>query len=316
MAVYLCLGDPHASDRPPSSCTASYLGDILDLLRASVRIAVDRKCAGAVWAGDIFHSKVPGRTSHRTVQRLIEVGQSYPCPWFIVPGNHDLQGDNLDSVTDTQPLGVLFRSGAIRLEGWAEDHPLYGVPWQQDWERNLGGALEGFWSREIPRPFNELVIAHAPLYPPGQELPYENVPASLWATAMGNHGCVYYGHVHEAHGVFETGGVRFCNNGAISRGSLHEHNLLREVAVTLWDSETGSFERVPLPQKPASEVFRLAEAQREKASSRTLDDFLASIGSSDIAVLSIESILDHVSTMDLDPGDRILIEELIRGAQG
>ena len=75
---------------------------------------------------------------------------------------------------------------------------------------------------------------------------------------MGGAGSVFYGHVHEPHGVYEAGGVTFCNNGALSRGSLHEYNLTRQVGCTLWDSETGEFEFVPLDAKPASEVFRLA----------------------------------------------------------
>lgn len=337
MSLYLLLSDLHLADRPPSSCTDAYLDDLFDLLEQTTRIAAQRRVTAVVWAGDIFHIKAPSRTSHRLVQRTIRMLRSYPVQPYIVPGNHDITHDRLDSIEQTQPLGVLFESGAVKpLIGWADydgppGHlPLFGVPWQQEWsEEAVDEALSSY--REVARswqalpaaergtvPVNHLVVAHAPLYPPGKELTYEFFPAERWAEAMDMKGYVFYGHVHEPHGAYgfydADGGITFCNNGALSRGSLHEYNLTRQVGCTLWDSQTGQFEFVPLDAKPASEVFRLQEKQQVTDMQGRLDDFLRDVGSTTLEAVSVESVIEHIRTLGLGPDAENLATELLMEA--
>jgi DNA repair exonuclease SbcCD nuclease subunit len=336
MSLYLLLSDLHLSDKPPSSCTDSYTDDLFGLLEQTAKIARRRKVAAVCWAGDVFHIKTPSRTSHELVNRTKDLIDAYPCPVFIVPGNHDIRHDRLDSI-DSQPLGALFRRHALRLEGWAgydadTEYALYGVPWLQgygDWaaydgddphppiELNLAEALrgyrQGYWTGTTRR--RMLVVAHAPLYPPGQELQYEYFPAQRWAEAMGGGpGYVFYGHVHPWHGVYEAGGVTFCNHGALSRGSLHESELTREVGCTIWDDETGEFEFVPLDARPASEVFRLTEKQQVTDMQGRLDEFLASVGETTLEAVSVESVIAHIRTLGLGRDAEDLAAELITEA--
>lgn len=310
MAVYLLLGDIHLSDRAPSSCTATYLDDLFELLIQTAELATQLNAAGVIWAGDIFDKKVPGQTSHRTVRKLLGVVGVHPCPVYVVPGNHDLSHDRFTSIWENQPLGVVIASGAVRLlNGWVPGDrgspivPLYGVPWLQRFDdQTVSDALHDWRDRlKLPRnpidlaslpPF--LVVAHAPLYPPGQELPYEHYYTTAWAKAMGNHGSVFYGHVHDPHGIYEVDRVTFCNPGALSRGSLHEHNLTRPVQVAAWDSTTGEFTLHTLRHKPADEVFRLTEVQEEKQARINLDQFLSSVGRTTLDVMSIEAVLAHL----------------------
>ncbi len=335
----LCLADIHATERPPSSCTDTYWPDLLDLLMQTCTIAHERQVRAVVWAGDVFHHKAPSRTSHRLVQSLIEVIKGYPCPVYIVPGNHDMQNDRIESVNVTQPLGVLYEAGARLLSGWEGDNnlgdelPLFGVPWLQEYgayteesDHAVGKALERYADWEDRE--HCLVVAHAPLYPPDQELEYEYFPASRWAEAMGWKGSCFYGHVHEPHGVWklagtredehaivsEVGKVTFCNNGALSRGSLHEYNLKREVGCTIWWSNTGVFEFVPLDARPASEVFRLEQRDQAVTSKVKLDEFLADIGSTKLEVLSVESVLEHIRSLGLGSEVVAKAEELLAQA--
>jgi DNA repair exonuclease SbcCD nuclease subunit len=46
----------------------------------------------------VFHIKTPTRNSHALVQRTGEVLTSAGLPVLIVPGNHDLSNDRLDSL--------------------------------------------------------------------------------------------------------------------------------------------------------------------------------------------------------------------------
>lgn len=305
MTTILLVGDIHLSDTPPSSRNDDYNDELFDLLQQTVTTAEDHPVNAVVWAGDVFHHKRPIRTSHRTLQRLCDIVNDYPVPLYIVPGNHDMHGNRFDSIFETQPLGVLFKAGANLLHGWSENLPIYGVPWLAEFtDMNVKQALEGYAVSEPA-----LVVAHAPLYPPGKELPYEFYPAASWASAMGWRGSCYYGHVHEPHGTYVVAGVTFANAGSLSRGSLHEYNLERSINVTLW--EDGSFTFVPLRHRPASEIFKIAEATEKESKQVFLDEFLAQIGTASIEITSIESVLDHVRTLDLAPSVVSLIKELL-----
>jgi predicted phosphodiesterase len=346
---FLLLSDVHLSDRPPSSCTESYTDDLFDLLDQALTVAAVKGCTAMVLAGDTFHQKAPSRVSHRLVHRMctfIEVCtlQSGPSV-LILAGNHDIANDRLESVWQTQPLGMLYRAGARELNGWDEDLPIYGVPWLQgygnyreqcaegdcpDIVNNVNQALaeyrrqvfEAGTGSEYP-----LVVAHAPLYPEGKELTYEYFPAEAWAEAMGGsrgRHRVFYGHVHEPHGVYGWYGadpehgdydVKFCNNGALSRGSLHEYNLTRQVGVTIYDTQTAEFEFVPLNAKPADQVFRLQEKQQATDLQGRLDDFLAGVGGTSLEVMSTESVIAHIRSLDIPREVADLAAELIEEAQ-
>jgi exonuclease SbcD len=332
MARYLCVNDIHARKRPPSSCTDSYWPDLLDLLDQCVEVARSREVSAMVLAGDIFDHKAPSRTDHAVVRGLKErLIWPAPCPVLAVVGNHDMQNDRIESVTETQPLGVLEGPGGLQLlEGWAGVGPLYGVPWQQQWSgQRVHEVLAGY--REVVRswqalpaiergtvPVRHLVVTHAPIYPPGQEPHYEGAeftPASWWAEAMGNEGYLLYGHIHEPHGVWQHEGVTFCNYGALSRGSLDEYNLHREVGCALWDSITGEFEFVPLKARPAEEVFRLRQREEARASRQRLDGFLSGVEAVTFGLLSVESVIAHIREAGHPASVVSLAEELLM-AQG
>lgn len=309
------VGDIHISDKPPTNCTESYNDDLFEMLTEVGDIAGRRQLSAVVLAGDVFHIKRPDRTSHRTVQRLIDVLQAYPCPVYMVIGNHDIQQDRLDSVFETQPFGVLLQAGMRLLSGWDFELPVYGVSWQQDWH----DAEEAFkeWGGGAPHD-QALIVTHAPLYPPGQENPFENVPASVVAGWAGKKGYLYYGHVHDYHGVFETDGVVFCNQGSLSRGSLHESDLTRKPAITIWHSDRSgpeAFERVELKAaKPAEEVFRLVEHAERVDYRERLDAFLASVASTKVDATSVESVISHVRSLELGRAETDLAVEVLEQA--
>lgn len=309
----ILVGDIHLSDRPPASCTDSYTDDILDMLSYVARLEKATKADAVVWAGDVFHHKQPSRTSHATVLKLMKVAQEFQRPPLVVTGNHDITSDRLDSL-EKQPLGVLYESGVLQeLDGWHEALPLCGVPWQQRW-LSPGTIEEAFseW-RKRPEyypptiedrsrlPLHGLVVTHAPIYPPtvADNVLFELLPLPEVSAAMGNVGSLYYGHIHEPHSSFEVDGVTYANMGAISRGSLHEYNLARKIQVAIWTPEHG-FVAVDIPHKPASEVFRLAEAQEKKEEKMSLDSFLSEVSSATLDISSTGSIIDHVRRMDIE----------------
>lgn len=312
---YVLINDIHLSDRAPASCTDTYLDDLFDLLEQAADLAA-AEYGSIILAGDIFHHKVPGRTSHATVMRLINWARASLAPVYAVLGNHDLSHDRVSSLYESQPLGVVIASGAIEeLDGWmGNGEPVYGVPWQMTFDdTNVSEAFANY--RESEYYEHHLVVTHAPLYPPGKELKFEFYPTTSWAQAMGGRGTVHYGHVHEPHGIYEVDGVTFSNSGALSRGSLHEHNLVREVKVAVWDSNTGLIEHVALRAKPAEEVFRLTQAQEKKAKTLDLRNFLSSVESTRLDITSSASVLAHLREADHDADLVNIIEKLLTEAE-
>lgn len=302
MTRIICVGDIHVRDTSPSSRREGYREDIIKKLEYIADLEKKIKADAVIWAGDVFHFPTPSRTSHATVLRMLEVVEKFNNV-YVVPGNHDILNDRLDSISEKQPLGVLIHGGLKILDGWDEDLPIFGVPWQQDWIINESApsrAFEAFrrgaeGGRDLS---HSLAVTHAPIYPPAEQQStiFELLPTAgenSVAAAMGGKGSLYYGHIHEDHGVFEDGGVTYCNVGALSRGSLHEYNLEREIQVAIWDSEKGFIPHV-IPHKPASELFLLEEHVEAVAERKNLDAFLEDVGSSQIAISSVESVQQHV----------------------
>ena len=136
MSNYLLINDCHLTNESshPGSCTASYTDDLFDLLYQASGIAYELNCAAMIQLGDLFHIKTPGRNSHALIQRTLRWAKLAPCPLYVVPGNHDLLHDRLESLNEGQPLGVLFDSGIVKMaSGYLDNLPVYGVPWQEYW---------------------------------------------------------------------------------------------------------------------------------------------------------------------------------------
>lgn len=300
----LCIGDIHLMDKPPRYAADSYLEDILDILGFTAQLEVALNCDAVVWAGDVFHHKQPARSSHRLVLKAIEAVKKYKNLW-IVTGNHDISNDRLETVATQQPLGVLFEAGAHELDGWHPSLPLYGVPWQQRWLEPGTAALAFESWREDAKQLvdrtnsSSLAVTHAPIYPPAEarDVKFELVDTSELAAAMGNEGSLYYGHIHEDHGIYEVDGVTFANMGAISRGSLTEYNKNRKIKAALWTPEHGFLE-LDLPHKPAEEVLLIDEGTQAKEDRVSLEGFLEDVGSTRLDISSTAGVIDHIKTLD------------------
>ncbi len=328
MAKYLIINDVHLTNdnSHPASCTASYTDDLFDLLYQANELAKDFACLGIIQLGDLFHIKAPGRNSHALIQRTIKWAGSAPCPVWVVPGNHDLSNDRLESLDEGQPLGVLYDSGKVlradktlvHPRGLNNFQPIYGVPWQMYWDAEhsvadqaVKTALKDF----VPSDSPQLIVTHAPFFPPGANPAYEHYSTEKFSNYVNPDGKsnvqVIYGHIHDWHGEYVVNGVRFANYGALSRGSLTESNLTRPVGVTIWDSITGRFEFVELNSRPASEVFRVKEIEEVRTTQLKLDEFLQSVGQTSIEITTVESVMDKVRALKLGKDFERVVEELL-----
>lgn len=303
----LCIGDVHLSDTPPSIRTDSYTDDVLDKLAFCVNLAQAQGCQLIIQAGDMFHIKTPSRNSHSLVQRTAHVLTSAQIPVLIVPGNHDMTHDRLDSLRK-QPLGTLAKvSGIDLLIGPHPEWPVFGIPFLQDWAE-LPKWMDAF--KKSGKPF---LATHAPIFPKGEDPIYDYISAPDWASLMGGSGFCLYGHIHDIHGVYNEGGVTFCNQGAISRGSLHEKTLNRDLSVSIWDSETGDFTVHPISFKPPEAVFRLVEKSGGDFREAMVQDFVSKAGSTTLVGINMEEVISYAHSQELSVPARELVTSLIEG---
>lgn len=314
MTRALIINDVHLNDKGFSSMKPGYNDDMFGLLYQCHEVAKKIGVDCTIQAGDMFDVKAPPKTSHATVAKVIEWGKSSPVPLYGVAGNHDLKWQRLDSLWEGQPLGTVFRSGAMTyLEGWHEYLPVYIVHFQQDWytdkaEETIDKVFEDYRKGYKG---NSLVVTHVATFPPDDEPMYDHVKAEWLADKMGNKGALCYGDIHNSHGVYDVNGVRFCNFGALSRGSYTEDNLNREVGVTIWDSEDNSFEFIPLDYKPSSEIFLVEEMEQKKAFRRSNSNFLSSIEGAKVETTSTDKILNIMRERSYDKDTIALAEELL-----
>jgi DNA repair exonuclease SbcCD nuclease subunit len=174
----LIIADAHLADRPPSIRTETYADDLFAKLVFTVDVAREQRVDAVVYAGDVFHVKAPTRTSHALVQRMARLIKDYGTEVFIVPGNHDMTNDRLESLSK-QPLGVLFEAGARMLVGGGIVDQLFGIPWLGDWTAELPSYMQEWQVSDAP-----LLVTHAPLVQPGDQRPYEIIDAYDWARSM------------------------------------------------------------------------------------------------------------------------------------
>lgn len=297
----LIIGDVHLADRPPSLRKEGYAEDILAKLAFCITTANELKVDNVIQLGDIFHIKAPSRTSHRLVQQTVDVFQKSNSPVLLVVGNHDLTNDSLKSL-DGQPLGTLAKASGIELLlGPHPDFDVTGVPYLDD-----PNSLTGYWTTEE----RTLVCSHVSLFPVGDVPPYSYISASDYAAIVAPAGtkAVAYGHIHIPHGVYQESDIWFCNNGAISRGSLHAETINRDIKVTLYDSDKlpgNPFTPIAVPFKSPEDVF-YTDLANHRANSPITDDFFLSMQNVSLSSVTHESILSTASPLLTVPQQRIL----------
>lgn len=342
----LFFGDLHLADKPPAGRVDDYAQTILDKIAAIAHLCREHQVQYALGAGDIFHVKQPSRVSHALVQRAIEVFKAFPCPVLVVPGNHDLGPDGLQSLP-RQPLGTLEKAGTIRIlreiNLFCEEGTLEPKFWlvPRPYNANAEGAQDGetdpsYYSltpeekeriTADPRPV--IGLAHASILGPGDSRPYpcvnfEKIP-EFWLYDL-----FVSGHLHECLGVIPVEAVVephksgdplnmtiFANPGSIARTQRNLSNYSRtvEVLIATVTKDGLKVQEVPLPGVlPALEVFGKREpVDSPDAPSDEIAKFVQTLGEGLRAdTLSIPELL---AEFDIEPEVKAEVQRLLEEAE-
>lgn len=119
-------------------------------------------------AGDFFHVAKPGEELLVWVMNILT---NYEVDVFVIPGQHDLPGHNLDQL-HRSGLGVLSAAGSIDLMALQDNfrqwniHSIYGYPYGT--YPNISGSLGTHPDGSRVALWHHMVINEVPIWP-GQE---------------------------------------------------------------------------------------------------------------------------------------------------
>lgn len=297
----------HVADFSPSSWKGDYPEEIWGNLEQIGALATQHRCTAVLDGGDFFHVKAPTRNSHGMIRRAALIHQQYPCPVYSIEGNHDIIGNNLETV-ERQPLGVLFATGIfneLRDETFSQDGVtvrVVGMPYDPD------RGLESFHAVQKGSEDHLVVIAHvlATANPaPGLDEFFREGVFRYSDLITDNGPTVFcFGHWHKDQGVVTIDDHHFVNLGAVSRGALRQENLNRipKVALLEFTKDSVNIRALELDVAPGAEVFDLARKTREQREDQIIDQYVSSLRAQ-IQMDSDVSIEDVVGGLAFD--DRV-----------
>lgn len=272
--------DVHAADKSPVSWKADYRTEVLDNLRQIGDLARTHEVDFVIDGGDFFHVKAPVKNSHSLVIDVMQLHEAhYPCPVYAIEGNHDIIGNNLDSINQ-QPLGVLYTAGTFKLlrdETFERD----GVK-----VRVVGIGYDKHLTVEAVQAIRKtdedclIAVIHALAgeNPPPSVEEFFGEPVFRYDSLIFDRGpdVFLFGHWHRDQGIAVIEGRHFVNQGAVSRGALVKENLERipKVALIRVTKSAIDVESLPLTVLPASEVFDLTAKERQDTESIVIDQFV------------------------------------------
>jgi DNA repair exonuclease SbcCD nuclease subunit len=261
-----------------------YRSAILNKLEWQGSIARKFKADGILRGGDLFHVKAANKTTMSTLAKVSAIHRKYPCPTYIIAGNHDISHNSLDTVLK-QPLGVVLEAGVccelsneVFLSGSLKVRVI-GVGYTVDLDH---GGL-----REIIQKNDEDCYTIAVIHALASMAPEERIQSFFNEKIFDYRDLVFpgcpdayiFGHYHKDQGIVEHCGVKFINLGAISRGALNFENIERKPKVGLitCDSRGINAESIEVPCGDALSVFDFEKKAQLEKERKNIDEFISKL---------------------------------------
>jgi predicted phosphodiesterase len=301
--------DEHLADLSPGYRKDDYRAAILSKLEWQGEFAQRFNANIFLRGGDFFHTKAANKTTMRTMAMAARVQRHFPCPTYVVAGNHDMSNNDPASLPG-QPLGVLLESHVFQLlrdetfESGSMKIRVVGVEYTTDLD------VDGL--HDIVRKKDEnytiaLVHALAAMAPTEKIQNLFNNERVFDYRDLVFDGCpdVYvFGHYHKDQGITDHLGVKFVNLGAISRGALTFENLERKpkIASIKINPQGVSIEEHVVPHVDAAHVFDLERKEKLESLRHHMDEFISQLRTND-ALVSDDTIEARKKELSRFPQD-------------
>jgi len=295
--IFLTVGDVHLSDTTPASRLDNYTDATFEDLALVRAQALEQKATAVFITGDIFDRKSPIKNSHAIVARAIALFSSFPCPVYSIVGNHDIVNNRMDSLS-RQPLNVLFESGALkRLKKEVFDKvTVHGVDFDE------GNDYSTLSPEKDENSTATIAVCHVLATPDGGDM-YGEPIFSYKKLANSDVDVYVFGHFHNDQGIHTIGKKKFVNLGALSRGSLTQEEIHRQVKIGRieWDGKSLECSEIPLAVKSSKEIFDIEKKQEMEKKEKEIESFVASLNKTDL-FQDISSLEETIKAMRLETG--------------
>ena len=301
MIRLLYFTDPHIRGSNPRARIDDFPAAMKSKLREVWKLADEHQCQVVICGGDLFDRPDP---AYVVAGEFAAVLAECPVSLYTVPGNHEIYGYNLDTVSRTA-LGLLAQIEVVRLLNRTEpvvleddDFAVYitGQGYHGDMDRSQADyqtGLEIDWMGAY-----KVHVVHGMLVE--KPLPYD-APHTVIKDLKSDADVILAGHEHVGFGYQKCkSGTTCVNPGALGRVRADMAEMYRPIQVALLEFSGDGEARVemlPLScARPGTEVlsreYLTQQAEREKRTAHFLS-LLASEG--EARFLDIREIVDDIS---------------------
>jgi exonuclease SbcC len=303
----LHITDSHGTVKAPESRTDIYYLAFLRKLYELKYVIKQNDIKLVIHTGDLFHSP---RVSDKFTGQVAEIIKSYNVPVYVVPGNHDIDGYNIDTLDQTK-LGLLYKTGIVKeldrvkspiqLKSQKENLTINisGQEYYKDIDTGIKTDFE--MQTNSSADFNILAI-HGYLCDKPQN---PNIRHTLCQNIVTDADVILSGHFHESF-IYSNQDFSVYNPGSLMRVEQNKYNQTHKpqygiLEITKDKNGIVRHSYVLHEFKIAEEsdkVFDYAKTQLSKKTLITLDNFKNSISNTNLnnnLNTSIENIINDIS---------------------
>jgi len=263
----LYVQDSHIRGINPLNRIGSYYKDLMDKVKALIKLAKKYKVDYIIHGGDLYDSE---NVSKVLSDEFIDLVEASKIPWLIVPGNHDEVGNDW-KLSKRSTLAHIFRRSKIINElKEKEEVGIYikGYSYYHGIEKDI--EEKGLICPKTDK--LKIAVVHAMITQ--KPLPYTAMHIVV-KNIKTNYDIVLVAHNHKGWLIEEIGETKFINIGAFGRKKSDEMDI--EPSALYIDTESPKIEIIKLPFKSKDEVFNLERIAEVKEQQKDIQDFVNSI---------------------------------------
>lgn len=310
----LHITDSHATMKAPESRIDIYYLAFLKKMYELKYVINANDIKMVIHTGDMFHTP---RVSDKFTGQIAEIIKSWKVPVYVIPGNHDIDGYNVNTIDQTK-LGLLYKTGIVRELD--RSHPLKikvtdnGVPiviniaGQEYYSDIDTGNLSDFEMQiNNSADFNILGI-HGYVCKTPQN---SNINYTLCKDVVTDADVILSGHFHESFEYHDKTGLNIYNPGSMMRVERNVYNKTHMPQYGILEinkdangnvSHNYTFHQFKIAES-SDKVFDYTLAASQKQNMITISNFKNSVSNasnSNNMYIDTADIVKNIATNTLD----------------
>lgn len=305
----LHITDSHGTVKGPESRKDVYYITFLKKLYELGFVVKKMGVDVVVHTGDLFHT---ARVSDKFAGQVSEMIKSMGIPFYVVPGNHDIEGYTTDTIDQTK-LGLLAKAGVVTILD--RDNPIritanqdgeeytVAISGQEYYAHIDEGNARDFEMQQDEADLNILAI-HAYLTDTPQ---HPDIKCTMCQDVVTDADLILTGHYHRAFEWSDGQSLDIFNPGSMMRVEQTDYNKTHTPQYGILDIGLDAHGNIVWDYKfhqfriaqPSTVVFDYNAKYKAKHASITLDGFKNSIANTMTAVqpsATIDKIITDICT--------------------